>query len=513
MSNKKFIAECTTYDFKQALERRKVKSWLKSVSAFANTEGGSLFFGVADDGSVIGLDDVQSDAEFISEIIKTRIDPIPDMVLTPFEREGKHLLEVAIKPGQTTPYYYYENGARTAFVRVGNESVECNSQQLLSLVLRGSGHTWDSLKSQEHADKYSFRMLANTYEKRTHQQWNDKLIESFGLVTSDGYLTNAGLLFADNCPVYQSRSFCTRWTGLQKDDAINDSEYQGNLIYLLEMTTSFIRANTATRWYKLPTHRMNIPEYSDRAILEAVVNHLIHRDYIVMGSELHVDIYDNRIEFYTPGGMYDGGQPIQNRDIDTVPSRRRNPVIADVFAQLDYMEKRGSGLKKMQNLESTLPTYKGVLTPTFRSDPHAFFTTFRNVNYGLTDDDFLQIIGDHGEGVIGVGIPKTTPKGILKGESSPETSSKGIPKQGIPKGKAILKRGILKPLGKTAQLIIDMMVSDPTSTTEDFAAAAHVSIPAIKKHLKNLTEKGIITRVGAARGGFWKVLNPNKDQS
>lgn len=69
---------------------------------------------------------------------------------------------------------------------------------------------------------------------------------------------------------------------------------------------------------------MNIPEYSDRAILEAVVNHLIHRDYIVMGSELHVDIYDNRIEFYTPGGMYDGGQPIQNRDIDTVPSRRRN---------------------------------------------------------------------------------------------------------------------------------------------------------------------------------------------
>lgn len=203
-----------------------------------------------------------------------------------------------------------------------------------------------------------------------------------------------------------SRVPSVRWTGLQKDDAINDSEYQGNLIYLLEMTTSFIRANTATRWYKLPTHRMNIPEYSDRAILEAVVNHLIHRDYIVMGSELHVDIYDNRIEFYTPGGMYDGGQPIQNRDIDTVPSRRRNPVIADVFAQLDYMEKRGSGLKKMQNLESTLPTYKGVLTPTFRSDPHAFFTTFRNVNYGLTDDDFLQIIGDHGEGVIGVGIPK-----------------------------------------------------------------------------------------------------------
>lgn len=58
---------------------------------FRQYRGGSLFFGVADDGSVIGLDDVQSDAEFISEIIKTRIDPIPDMVLTPFEREAQAL--------------------------------------------------------------------------------------------------------------------------------------------------------------------------------------------------------------------------------------------------------------------------------------------------------------------------------------------------------------------------------------------------------------------------------------
>jgi ATP-dependent DNA helicase RecG len=146
-------------------------------------------------------------------------------------------------------------------------------------------------------------------------------------------------------------------------------------------------------------------------------------------------------------------------------------------------------------------------SPVFRSDPHAFFTTFTDMNYGLTDADFLQIIGDHGEGSIGVGPPesplettlkttskssvKTTPKGILKGESSPEASasSKGILKQGIPKGK-----GIPKAIGKTAQLIIDMMVSDPTSTTEDFAVAAHVSIPAVKKHLRNLTEKGIITR-------------------
>lgn len=73
----KFLAECTYYDLKQMLERKKVKSWLKSVSAFANTEGGSLFFGITDDHQVIGLQDAQSDADFISECVNDRIDPIP----------------------------------------------------------------------------------------------------------------------------------------------------------------------------------------------------------------------------------------------------------------------------------------------------------------------------------------------------------------------------------------------------------------------------------------------------
>lgn len=480
----KLIAECTAYDFKQEVERKKIKSWLKSVSAFANTEGGSLFFGVNNDGIVVGLEHPQQDAEFISENIKARLDPIPEMTLTPMEHDGKVVLEVHVKAGALTPYYYYQDGTRTAFVRVGNESVECNAQQLLPLVLKGSGRTWDSLDSHVPASKHSFRILANTYEKRTHQPWDDKLVESFGLVTGDGMLTNAGLLFVDNCPVYQSRSFCTRWRGLEKDDAINDSEYQGNILYLLEMTTSFIRANTATRWYKLPSHRLNIPEYSDRAVLESTVNHLIHRDYVEMGSELHVDIFDDRMCFYTPGGMYDGGEPIQDRDINTVPSRRRNPVIADVFSQLDLMEKRGSGLKKMQHLSSTLPTFDGIATPVFKSDARSFFTTFRNINYGKTEEDFQRIIGDNGTGIFGVGKEKTTQK----------TTQKEV-----------------RNIGKTAQLILDIVISDPTTTIEQMAYTIGISSRAVKKQIAKLQAFGLLLRLGAARGGLWKVTTKSKD--
>ena len=67
--NNTLITECSAYDFKEMLEHKKVKSWLKSVSAFANTDGGSLFYGVNDDGVIVGLENPQADADFISEMI------------------------------------------------------------------------------------------------------------------------------------------------------------------------------------------------------------------------------------------------------------------------------------------------------------------------------------------------------------------------------------------------------------------------------------------------------------
>ncbi|MBO6249413.1 MAG: ATP-binding protein, partial [Bacteroidales bacterium] len=114
----KLISECTAYDFKGALERRKIRDWLKSVSAFANKEGGALYFGVANDGTVVGLENIQSDSDFISEKVNAHLDPIPDWTLTPAEdEEGHKVLELLVKPGQFTPYYLFLDGSRQAYVR------------------------------------------------------------------------------------------------------------------------------------------------------------------------------------------------------------------------------------------------------------------------------------------------------------------------------------------------------------------------------------------------------------
>ena len=89
-----------------------------------------------------------------------------------------------------------------------------------------------------------------------------------------------------------------------------------------------------------------MPEYVERSYHEALVNALAHRDYLVNGSEVHLDIYDDRMEIYSPGGMPDGSM-IQDRDPLTVPSTRRNPVLADIFNRLGYMGVKAVDLEKL----------------------------------------------------------------------------------------------------------------------------------------------------------------------
>lgn len=122
MEIEKLIGETTTYDKKLTLEEKKPKSWLKSVSAFANGKGGILFFGIANDDTLVGLTDTQTISEKISEIIKMRMDPIPQTDLEIREEDGKQFIILRVSSGAETPYYYVGDGSRVAFIRVGIEA-------------------------------------------------------------------------------------------------------------------------------------------------------------------------------------------------------------------------------------------------------------------------------------------------------------------------------------------------------------------------------------------------------
>lgn len=468
MEIKQLIGEATEYDKKAMLEVKKPKSWLKSVSAFANGVGGVLIFGIADDESILGIEDVKKTMEVISEQIKVKMDPTPEVVLKAHHLDGKDIVTLEVYQGDETPYYYVGEGNYTAYVRIGNESVIASATDLKRLVLRGKNKTYDSLVTDYSFEDYSFSKLKAAYYKKTNKSMELKDFESFGIVDKSGMLTNAGALLADESPIYCSRLFCTRWNGMNKAsgviEALDDGEYSGSLILLLEEGMNFARRNLKKMWKKEADRRVEYPEYPERSIFEGLVNGLVHRDYLDIGSEVHIDIFDDRLEIYSPGGMYDGTL-IQDRDIENVPSKRRNPIVADIFSRLDYMERRGSGFKKIMQAYEVEPNYTEDKKPVFYSNATEFKVILKNLNF--TNE-------------------------VLNNKSE------------------VLNEALNEVLhDKKAEIedrVIRAILLTPQITQKDLAVQADVSVSTIQRTIKKLVKEGKIVRANGKRDGYWKVL-------
>ena len=214
----------------------------------------------------------------------------------------------------------------------------------------------------------------------------------------------------------------------------------------------------------------------------------------MLDGEVHIDIYDDRVELVSPGAMSDGTQ-IQDRDIYNVPSIRRNPVIADMFTQLDYMEKRGSGLRKMRELTEKLPNFLPGKEPLYKTEASSFFTTFYNLNWGENGRIPVEEVADR--------VNSTLKKYPVNEESSVEeypVSNKNTLK------KYPVKQNSSKPVGRTAQRIIDMVISNPMITREKMAVELGISLDGVKKQIKNLRDRGILIHEGSDKAGFWRII-------
>jgi ATP-dependent DNA helicase RecG len=457
--NQFLIAEATEYDFKCSIEANKPRSWLKTVSAFANGVGGSIYFGVSDDGKIVGLQNPRKDAEKVSELIKSRIEPAVTIELNPLQIEGKDLLHLRVPSGRNTPYYYTGDGNKIAYYRVGNESAPAPAAILNELLLKGLHQTFDIMETKYRFSDFSYTLFEATYKQKTNNTVEKpKDYYSFEMLSGEDALTFVGALFADQCPIYQSRIFCTRWNGLKKGglyvDALDNDEFQSNAISLLTDALKFIRHNSSVKWKKTGSGRIEMPDYPSEAAHEALVNALVHRDYMIKGSEIHVDMYDDRLEVVSPGGLPDGKR-IQDLNLDDVPSIRRNPVICDIFSRLKLMERRGSGLRKI------IDVYPGEVLPSFRSTEQSFIVTLPNLNYGKASTP----VGDD------VGVD-----GVENGNEN------------------------------AASRVLNVISTEPRVTQKRLAEVTGLSTRTVSREIRGLRDSGILQRIGSDRAGYWKIV-------
>ena len=181
---------------------------------------------------------------------------------------------------------------------------------------------------------------------------------------------------------------------------------------------------------------------------------MAHRDYLINGSEVHVDIYDDRMEIYSPGGMSDGPL-IQDRDPFTVPSVRRNPILADVFSRLGYMERKGSGFRKIISCYESQINYTENKKPTFKSDRHQFTVILPNLNFN---------------------VPRSVPQNVPR----------SVPQE------------------KRKEEIMNLISKDFKISTEEIANVLGISSKTVKRYIKDM---GNIHYIGRGSNGHWKIDN------
>lgn len=239
--------------------------------------------------------------------------------------------------------------------------------------------------------------------------------------------------------------------------------------------------------------RVELPDYPEDSVLEGLVNALIHRSYLELGSEVHLDMFDNRIEIFSPGGMYEC-RPVQDCDIMKIKSRRRNPVLADIFSRLKYMERRGGGFKKICTEYAHQVNYRDDIKPEFYSDNNDFVLTLFNLNYGVEaesnednhDADLHQTASD-----------------IVGNDTNLHQSAPNCTKQ----SQLDLDQNY------NLRTFLDIVKKFPGASAVSLAAEANVSERTAKSYLKKLQELEIIRRVGTNRKGYWEIISRNGDDS
>lgn len=205
---------------------------------------------------------------------------------------------------------------------------------------------------------------------------------------------------------------------------------------------------------------------------EGIVNALIHRDYLELGSEVHIDMFDDRLEIYSPGGMV-SGTSITEENILQIPSVRRNPVIADIFSRLKYMERRGSGFKKIISDYESQPDFSEKKEPVFNTAYDYFILTLYNMNYSIAQD-----VSQENEDNRHVETPE--------GQNVPQGDLQDDPQSDI---ESSIRR---------------MITDNPKVTREEMSEKIGVSPKTVARRLEKMTD---VRYVGSGYSGHWEITD------
>lgn len=341
----------------------------KEIIAFANTIGGTVYIGVKDNGEIVGVDDVDAVTFQVANSCRDAIKPDITMFIAyeTIETEGKRILAVHVQRGTSRPYYLGAKGLKPSgvFVRQGTSSAPASDTAIRRMIKETDGDSFEEMRSLD--QELTFDEVSRLF-KAKELPFGTMQMKTLGLINEENLYTNLALLLSDQCPhIIKAATF----RGSNQNDFQDRKEFTGSLIKQLNDAFSYLEMRNQTKASFQGLFRIDARDYSEKAIREALLNAIEHRDYSYSAPTL-ISVFSDRMEFVSYGGLAGG---VQMEDILNGLSVCRNQKLAGVFFCLDLVEAYGTGLSTIRN------AYEGKNGhPKFIAGPSSFRVILPNMN-------------------------------------------------------------------------------------------------------------------------------------
>lgn len=356
----------------------------KEIVSFANTNGGTIYIGVQDNGTIVGVDHADFVIQQIANSIRDSIRPDISMFtsIELLKDENKSYIKVTVDSGTKKPYYFSDKGLKPTgvYVRSGTTSAPASEDAIRMMIKMTDGDSFETNRSL--IQELTFNSLSKEMERRK-LEFTGGQMKNLGILSPDGIFTNMGLLVSDQCR--HSIKFAV-FQGTDKLVFKDRKEFTGSLFEQLAevyKTIDFYNGTMASFHDLLRTDERDYPE---DAVREALLNAIVHRDYSFSGSTF-INLYSDRLEFISLGGLVPG---LSLEAAMLGASQSRNEKLANLFYRMKLIEAYGTGISKI------ISCYKGKSEqPVFESVEGAFQVILPNVharNLSMEDAKYLPIL-------------------------------------------------------------------------------------------------------------------------
>ena len=457
-------------------ENAKTNTYIKTVVAFANGNGGKIVFGVKDNKEIVGVENEFEVMDGIINAISDNCYPmiVPDISLHTLE--NKTVILVEIEGGKKKPYYLKSKGMQKGtYIRSGATTRIIEEDYVLKeLVLEGENKYFDQQVchgesvSDEEIEKFC-EWLEKLARKNSQNDTEIRKITRNTLLSWKVLEEKNGRIFPTNAYILLSgkenwevsrKIQCGVFKGETRSIFVDKKEFEGSIIMQLEKAYQYVLEKINLGSDIVGVYRVDKYEIPPKSIREVIANAVIHRSYLEP-NDIQVALYDNRLEITSPGMLLSG---VNVKRMKEGYSKLRNRAIASVFAYVNIIEKWGSGIPRIMN---EIREY-GLQEPEFIIFENDFRVNIYRKNYNTTQ--------------------------------STQGSTQDISKK---------EKLDVKNLTETDKTIINTIINNPEMSQKQIANNLNWTVNKVKYYMKKFKQKNILKYEGTSQNGKWEIQEEN----